>query len=457
MLRSRKRFSKVRDVKRLKTLDYNVTSVIMGGGAGTRLSPLTLRRAKPAVPLGGKFRLIDIPISNCINSGLTRIYILTQFNSTPLHRHISRSYQFDRFSVGFVEILAAQQTPEHQTDASSWYQGTADAVRKNLQRFRDAGGDEVLILSGDQIYQMNFQEILVTHRGRGDQPPADVTIGAVLVPREKAGSFGILRTGADGSVQAFVEKPGNEESRYHGLHAPPELLRDFGLPVDSEPCYLANMGIYVFRLEVLEKALENDYPDFGKEVLPSLLGRVNVRAHLFHGYWEDIGTIRAFHQANVELASDLPQFNFYDQENPVYTRARLLPAAKLQDMNVKSSLICDGCLVTQATVENSLIGLRSVVGRGVHIRSTYVMGADTYETEENRAENRRRGIPDIGIGDGSVIEGAIIDTNARVGKNVRIVNEKGLPDYNDGVVIVRDGIAVVPRLGVVPDGYVLGG
>jgi len=439
-----------------KLIDYSVTCVIMGGGAGTRLAPLTLRRAKPAVPLGGKFRLIDIPISNCINSGLMRMYLLTQFNSTPLHRHISRSYQFDRFSLGFVETLAAQQSPEHVPSAS-WYQGTADAVRKNLQRFHDAGGEDVLILSGDQIYQMDFRDILETHRGRGDAEAADVTIGAVLVPRAKAGSLGILRTARDGKVQAFVEKPGAKDELYRGLEVSPELLEDFNLAPGDEPSYLGNMGIYVFKLEVLEKALENDYPDFGKEVLPSLLDRFRVRAHIFKGYWEDIGTIKAFHQANIELASEMPRFNFYDQERPVYTRARLLPAAKLQDVTVRSSLICDGCLVNRATIENSLIGLRAVIGRDVTIRSTYVMGADSYETDEDRAANRRHGVPDIGIGDGSVIDNAIIDTNARVGRGVRIVNEKGLTDYEDGVVIIRDGITVVPRLGTVPDGYVLGG
>lgn len=444
-------------MKRLQVIDYNVTCVIMGGGKGTRLYPLTERRAKPAVPLGGKFRLIDIPISNCINSGFLHIYVLTQFNSTPLHRHCSRSYHFDRFSRGFVEILAAQQTPGHD-ERASWYQGTADAVRKNMQRFRETGGKEILILSGDQIYTMDFREVLATHRGRDGASRADVTIGCLLVDKEKSRNLGDLRTSRDGAVEAFVEKPGSDESLYAGLNASPGLLEEFGISEGaggSSDHYLANMGIYVFDVEVLEEALDNDFTDFGREVLPALLRRHRVRAHLFHGYWEDIGTIKAFHQANLDLASQLPSFNFYDEEGPIFTRARLLPAAKLQNVQVKSSLICDGSLIDQATVENSLIGLRSIIGKGCEIRSTYVMGADTYETDEDRAENLRRGRPHIGIGDETTIHNAIIDTNARIGHGVRIVNEEGLQEFREGPVLIRDGIAVVVRGGVVPDGFVI--
>ncbi|MBN1441508.1 MAG: glucose-1-phosphate adenylyltransferase [Planctomycetes bacterium] len=433
-------------------IDYDVTSVVMGGGAGSRLFPLTRERAKPAVPLGGKFRLIDVPISNCLNSGLMRIYILTQFNSTPLHRHISGSYHFDRFSRGFVEILAAQQSPRH-TAVASWYQGTADAVRKNLERFREAGGKDVLILSGDQIYRMDFQEILATHRGRGGTPHADVTIGAVLVSREKARSLGVLRVDHEGSVEAFVEKPGSSDELYKGLEASPALLSEFGMDAGDGPWYLGNMGIYVFDRQILEAALDSEAADFGKEVLPSLLGKVKVRAHLFRGYWEDIGTIRTFHRANLELAREDAQFDFYIEKKPIYTRARLLPASRLQDVRVKTSLICDGCLVREASIDNSLIGLRSVIGKGCLIRSTYVMGGDWYETDEDRARNRREGKPNIGIGDGCIIENAIIDKDARVGRGVKIINREGHENYTDSHVVIRDGIAVVPRSGFVPDGY----
>jgi len=439
-------------VKKTQLIDYDVTCVIMGGGAGSRLYPLTLLRAKPAVPLGGKFRLIDIPISNCINSGLIRIYILTQFNSTPLHRHITQSYHFDRFSRGFVEILAAQQSPQYRVERS-WYEGTADAVRKNLARFRETGGSEILILSGDQIYQMDFRDILATHRGETHGAPADVTIGTVLLPKEATRRLGVLRTDDAGRVEAFVEKPGDNEKLYVGLDASPELLERFEIPVPDEPLYMANMGIYVFKIETLEKALDNAFTDFGGEVLPSLLQDFDVRAHLFQGYWEDIGTLRSFHQANLDLASDRPNFNFYDQTHPIYTRARQVPAAHLHDVHVKSSLIADGCLIRNALIEDSLIGLRSVIGSGCTLRRTYMMGADFYEEDDERARNVARGIPDIGVGEGSIVENAIIDKDARIGRNVRIVNAKGYNEYSDGIIVIRDGISVVMRNQIIPDGY----
>jgi glucose-1-phosphate adenylyltransferase len=440
-------------VKKTQTFDYQVTCVIMGGGAGTRLFPLTYERAKPAVPLGGKFRLIDIPISNCINSGLNRIYILTQFNSTPLHRHISQSYHFHRFSRGFVEILAAQQTPQLGFEGRSWYQGTADAVRKNLPRFREAKGEEVIILSGDQIYQMDFTDILSTHRGRGGAPPADATIGAALVSKEQARSLGVLRADQSGNITAFIEKPRQNEKLFDGLEVAPELLEEFAVPANSGPWYLGNMGIYVFGMEMLDRALDNQFSDFGGEVLPSLLGKVRMRAHLFHGYWEDIGTIRAFHEANLELATAWPRFNFYLEDAPIYTRARLLPASKIQHATISASLVSDGCLIDGAGVESSLIGLRSVIRKDASIRRTYVMGADFYETDEDRAANRRRELPDVGIAEGCLIENAIIDKNARVGRNVRISRQEDREDFEDATVFVREGVVIVPRNGVVPDGY----
>ena len=447
--------------------DYDVTCVIMGGGAGTRLKPLTSQRAKPAVPLGGKFRLIDIPISNCINSGLNRIYVLTQFNSAPLHRHISQSYHFHRFSRGFVEILAAQQSPNYGVKDDAWYQGTADAVRKNLPRIQEAGGQEVLILSGDQIYQMDFCEILGTHRGSREaqsstlskapsaQPLADVTLGAVVVDKERARSFGILRVDSEGNVLDFVEKPGDDDSKFEGLEVGEELLAEFGMTADSGPWYLANMGIYVFQIDVLSAALDNDFMDFGGEVLPSLLGKAKFRAHLFDGYWEDIGTIKSFHDANIDLASALPKFDFYDQERPIYTRARLLPASKVNRANVTASLVSDGCLVDDATISQSILGIRSVVRRGAHLESTYLMGADHYESDEDRAANRQAGRPDIGIGESAHVRNAIVDKNSRVGNGVRLVNKQGIEsgESSDGLVYVREGIVVVPRDAIIPDGY----
>ncbi len=439
-------------VLRQKTFDYNVTCVIMGGGAGTRLHPLTLKRAKPAVPLGAKFRLIDIPISNCLNSGLNRIFILTQFNSTSLHRHILMSYHFDRFSKGFAEILAAQQSPQYNVE-HSWYEGTADAVRKNLLRFRDSGGEEVLILSGDQIYRMDYTDVLRTHRCVMGDGSADVTIATLLVSRERARSLGVMKISPEGDVLDFVEKPGKNDALFDGLEAPPALLKRFGLPETGEPMYLANMGIYVFGLAQLEKALDNSFCDFGKEILPGLLDGYKVRAHLFDGYWEDIGTIRAFHQSNIELASASPRFDFYQAEAPIYTRARLLPATKIQGATISSSLIGDGCLIDQAVIESSLIGVRSIIGGGCTIRNTYVMGCDYYETQESRRSCYARGQPQLGIGDATYIENAIIDKNAHVGRNVSIRNREEHTTYDDGTVVIREGIVIVPRGAVVPDGY----
>lgn len=439
-------------MKKRQLIDYDVTCVIMGGGAGTRLFPLTLMRAKPAVPLGGKFRLIDIPISNCINSGVIRVFILTQFNSTPLHRHISQSYHFDRFSRGFVEILAAQQSPQYRVERS-WYEGTADAVRKNLARFRESGGTEVLILSGDQIYQMDLREILETHRGSHGGAAADVTIGTVLLPRDETRQLGVLRTDDNGRVEAFVEKPGKNEDLYTGLEAAPELLDRFGIERGDEPLYMANMGMYVFGIDTLEKALDNAFTDFGGEVLPSLLRDFDVRAHLFQGYWEDIGTLKSFHQANLDLANEKSKFNFYDQLRPIYTRARQVPAARLDDVHARESLISDGCLIRDATIEHSLIGLRAVIGSGCTLRRTYMMGADFYEDDDDRARNRAKGVPDVGVGEGSIVENAIIDKDARIGKNVRIINAQGYNEYSDGIIVIRDGISVVMRNQVVPDGY----
>lgn len=443
--------NKIHLVISAKTFNYGVTCVIMGGGAGTRLHPLTHKRAKPAVPLGAKFRLIDIPMSNCINSGLNRIFILTQFNSTSLHRHIQSSYHFDRFSRGFVEILAAQQTPKYTVE-HSWYEGTADAVRKNLLRFREAGGEEVIILSGDQIYRMDYGEILATQRGANGGVPADVTIAGLLVDKERARSFGIMRIDSEGNVLEFVEKPGRNDSLFRGLEAPPQLLDALGYGGTAEPLYLANMGIYVFTLGGLEEALSTESCDFGKEILPGLLQEKRVRAHLFSGYWEDIGTISAFHRANIDLAKPEPPFTFFDPDAPIYTHARLLPATTIQSAQIKNSLVSDGCWIEESVIENSLIGVRAMIGKGSILRNTYVMGADLYESSGSAS---RRSSPPMGIGSGCDIQNAIIDKNARVGRNVTIRNLEEHSTFEDGKVVIREGIVVVPRDAVIPDGYTI--
>lgn len=435
------------------SFDYDVTCVIMGGGRGARLFPLTKDRSKPAVPLGAKYRLIDIPISNCINSGLNRIYVLTQFNSTSLHRHINTSYHFDRFSRGFVEILAAQQTPEIGSSDSWWYEGTADAVRKNLTRLRETGSEEILILSGDQIYQMNFREVLETHRRAARSCGSTVTVAALLVPLERARELGILEIDDSDRIVRFVEKPGGDDELLRSLAAPPRVVARFGLRPEDGPWCLANMGIYVFPYRLLEETLASDATDFGREVLPRICEEHPMQAHLFHGYWEDIGTISSFLQANLDLASAHPRFDFYSQSQPVYTRARLLPASKVRHLELRDSLVAEACRVESARIENSLVGLRSVIGRDVTIRGTYVMGNDYFDPSEAAPRRDISALPPLGIGDGTVIENAIIDKNVHIGRNVEIRNLEGRREYEDGRVTIRDGIVVLPRGGVLPDGY----
>ncbi len=434
-----------------RSFDYGVTCVIMGGGQGSRLFPLTKDRSKPAVPLGTKYRLIDIPISNCINSGLNRIYVLTQFNSTSLHRHIHQSYHFDRFSRGFVEILAAQQTPEY--GATSWYEGTADAVRKNLPRLKESNGQEILILSGDQIYRMNYSDVLATHRGGQGAEGSPVTVAVLLVQRERARQLGILEIDETGHVSRFVEKPGNNDALLDTLAAPPALVAKTGLSPSDGPWFLANMGIYVFELPILARALDTPATDFGREILPEIIKQHSVRAHLFSGYWEDIGTIPSFLQANLDLATERPHFDFYSGDEPIYTRARLLPAAKIRRLEATDSLIAEASRIESAVIERSLIGIRSIIGRDVTIRDSYLMGNDYFKGDGPSGErpSGERQLP--GIGDGSVIENAIVDKNARIGRNVRIRNSAGRQEYEDGHVYIRDGVVVVPRNGELPDGY----
>jgi glucose-1-phosphate adenylyltransferase len=425
-----------------------VISLILGGGRGTRLFPLTRSRSKPAVPIAGKYRLIDIPVSNCIHSGLNRIFVLTQFNSVSLHRHIYNTYKFDPFSGGFVEILAAQQTMQHET----WYQGTADAVRRNIPYFTEKLYDLVLILSGDQLYRMNFQKMIETHL----RNEAMITIAALPVPEGEARSCGIMRIQSDGRVIDFEEKPKTTE-RLHRVRTDPAWLEKLGLSAGGRP-YLASMGIYLFRKEALVELLESsDATDFGHEILPQTIAKHRVQAHLFDGYWEDIGTVGAFHQANIDLTRDVPSFDFTCGEQPIFTRPRYLPCSRISGATLKQSLICDGCVIGRgAVIENSVIGVRSVIGENVTIRDSYLMGIDFYEQASQIQENQNQGVPNVGVGAGSVIERAIIDKNVRIGRNVRVINDTGIVD-SDGALthVIRDRVTVIPKGATLRDGLVI--
>jgi glucose-1-phosphate adenylyltransferase len=418
-----------------------IVAVIMGGGAGTRLFPLTKDRAKPAVPLGGKYRLVDIPISNCINADLRRIFVLTQFNSSSLHRHIQESYRFDQFSPGFVEIMAAQQTPE----SVAWYQGTADAVRQNLVHLGNYPHRLALILSGDQLYRMNFRALIARHVATG----AEVTIATLPVRPEAARGFGIMQVAPDGRIVRFVEKPKDPEL-LASLRVEWAALGDTEEPVDPD-CLLASMGIYLFERAVLREALDGDEADFGKHVIPKLLAQRRIFAYLHQGYWEDIGTIRAFYEANLDLCEPLPKFNFYDATAPVFSHARYLPPTKIIKSRVERSVIADGCIINDALIEHSLIGVRSRIEAGATLRDTLVMGHDFYETPERA----HQGAPPMGVGPGTVIEGTIVDKNARIGAGVRITPD-GKPSEVDGRnFYVRDGIVIIPKNAVIPDGTII--
>jgi glucose-1-phosphate adenylyltransferase len=426
----------------------DVLSLILGGGRGTRLYPLTKLRSKPAVPIGGKYRLIDIPISNCLNSGFNRIYVLTQFLSVSLHRHISHSYKFDPFDRGFVEVLAAQQTNE----AADWYQGTADAVRQQARYVQEDSCSDVMILSGDQLYRMDFRQLLKTHR----DSKADVTIAALPVARDQVSSFGILRLDDAGHVAGFVEKP-QVEADVEWMRTPPEWMEKRGVAAKGR-CHLASMGIYLFKRDVLFELL-NAPPlakDFGKEIFPRSLRTHRVVAHLFDGYWEDLGTVKAFHEANLALAREDPPFDFHSHDGVIYTRMRFLPASRFLGARVEEGLVSDGCVIQAGSrIEHSVVGVRSRIGRNTLLRDSYIIGADRFETDAERAANHARGIPDLIVGENSVIERAIIDKDCRIGSNVRLVNLRGLTDAEGDNYVIREGIVVIPRGAVVPDGTVI--
>lgn len=425
----------------------DVISLVLGGGRGTRLYPLTKYRSKPAVPLAGKYRLIDIPLSNCLNSGLNHIYVLTQFLSVSLHRHIRQTYRFDNFSGGFVELLAAQQTMDGGTD---WYQGTADAVRKNLRYIQQRGIRYVLILSGDQLYRMDYRKMIETH----EQAGADVSIATLPVSRESASGVGIMRADSSGRVIGFVEKP-QTDAELETVALQPDWLEQQGIESRGRDC-LANMGIYLFNRDLLVDILQQtDSEDFGRQVFPQSIDDHKVQIHLFDDYWEDIGTIKAFFDANLGIVNEKPSFDLCDSTAPVYSRPRFLPPTRLDGGSIRRSLIADGCQIGKGSViENSIIGLRCVIGPNVTIRNSILMGADYFEGNLDLGMDRQAGVPPMAVGADSHIEGAIIDKNCHIGRNVRIVNESGVIDsQNEGPCMIRDGIPIVTKAAVLPDDW----
>lgn len=418
-----------------------VISVIMGGGRGSRLYPLTKLRCKPAVPLAAMYRLVDIPISNCLNSGYNQIYLLTQFNTASLHRHIREAYRFDVFGGGFVETLAAEQTEEGE----NWYQGTADAVRQNLQHMAPEDDDVVLILSGDQLYQMDYRQIVREHLESG----AEVTVSATPVDRSLAHAFGLMKVDESRKILAFVEKP-TDPKVVDELVLPPSLSSS--REGDGGESVLVSMGIYVFSGAVLRKALDSKHADFGKEVIPSLLSGGRLYSHIFEGYWEDIGTVRAFFEANLRLTDDVPPFNFFDPDNPIYTRTRFLPAAKVNHCDMSRVIVAGGSILSAARLERCVIGVRSHVREGSRMRNVIMMGSERIESEEEQLEAVESGLPGLGVGRDCDIEGTILDANVRIGDGVRLSPE-GKPDgFKSGAVIVRDGVLVVTKNGVIPAG-----
>src|SRR5215217_181464 len=413
-------------------------AIIMGGGAGTRLFPLTKDRAKPAVPLGGKYRIVDISISNCLNSGLRSIYLLTQFNSMSLHRHIQASYKFDNFSRSFVDILAAQQTPA----GSQWYQGTADAVRQNLRYFLEGPYDYYLILSGDQLYRMDFRALLHQHI----KSAADITLATKPVSRQQVSEFGIMQSGVDHRITGFIEKP-TDESALQQMRMSKDLLRAIGSR-EQEELYQASMGIYVFNRHVLIECLKNNLADFGNHVIPSSINERHVSSFIFKGYWEDIGTIRAFYEANLDLTDVVPEYSFFEPAAPIYTHPRFLPGSKINGATLRQAIVSDGCIISDAHLERSVVGIRSVIQSGATIRNSIVMGADYFELSLTDSSQ-----PPIGIGKNCVIDRAIIDKNARIGDGVVITPEGKSQNLDANNYFIRDGIVVVPKNAVIPVGF----
>lgn len=420
-------------------MSSEVVSVILGGGAGTRLAPLTAHRSKPAVPIAGKYRLVDIPISNCLNSGINRMFVLTMYNSASLNRHIKNTYHFSAFSSAFVDILAAEQTP----DNSTWFQGTADAVRQGLRHIEPFLGEYILILSGDQLYQIDFREMLQEHKKSG----ADITIATIPVTEREASEFGILKT-EEGIITSFVEKPKT------GLE---DWVSDTGADMQSKgKVYLASMGIYIFNRKLLFDLLQNEKKeatDFGKEIIPDSINKYKVASFQYEGYWEDIGNIRAFFEANLALTKDLPEFNLFDKTRIIYTRARMLPPAKVGGTTLQHTIISEGSVVNASRIEHSIIGIRSRVGHDSVLKYTYLMGNDYFETLDDMKLNREQGVPLLGIGNRCHIQNAIIDKDCRIGDDVKIIGGSHLSDSDQPLYTIKDGIVVVKKGAILPDGF----
>ncbi len=424
------------------THSKEILSVILGGGAGSRLYPLTASRSKPAVPIAGKYRLVDIPISNCLNNGIGRMFVLTQFNSASLNRHIKNTYHFSAFSKAFVDILAAEQTPDNPT----WYQGTADAVRQGLRHIEPFESDYILILSGDQLYQMDFAEMLDNHKALG----ADISVATIPVVQREAPEFGILKS-EGGLITSFIEKPKKEVLG--------DWISDTGEEMQQKGrIYLASMGIYIFNRQLLFDLLKTEFKDatdFGKEIIPQSISKYKVASYQYSGYWTDIGNIYSFFEANLDLTKDIPDFNMFDNDRTIYTRPRMLPPAKISGTTLEKTLIAEGSIIHASRVEHSVIGIRSRVGHGSTIVSTYIMGSDFYETLDDIAGDTAKGIPLLGVGDRCYIKNAILDKNVRIGNDVRINGGTHLENTDHPLYTVKDGIVVVKKGAIIPNGFVL--
>lgn len=427
----------------MSNLSKSVVAVILGGGAGTRLSPLTQSRSKPAVPIAGKYRLVDIPISNCINSSINRMFVLTQFNSASLNQHIKNTYHFSAFSTGFVDILAAEQTP----DSTAWFQGTADAVKQSLRHISTMPFEYVLILSGDQLYQMDFAEMLAAHKNNN----ADISIATIPVNERDAPEFGIMKTNENSIITSFIEKPKKDVLG--------DWVSDTGAAMlqQGKP-YLASMGIYIFNKNVLNDLLNSKYPtatDFGKEIIPNSISEYNVSSYQYNGYWTDIGNIYSFFEANLELTDDIPKFNLFDNSRAIYSRARMLPPAKISGTTLEKSLIAEGSIITASRLEQCVVGIRSRIGHATTVNSSYIMGNDYYETLAQMEENKAKKIPLMGIGERCFIKNAIIDKNCRIGNDVRINGGAHLPNQEHELFTIKEGVVVVKKGAVIPDGFVI--
>jgi len=425
----------------MQSISKSVVSVILGGGAGSRLYPLTASRSKPAVPIAGKYRLVDIPISNCINSSINRMFVLTQFNSASLNKHIKNTYHFSAFSTGFVDILAAEQTP----DNPGWFQGTADAVRQSLRHIGNMDFEYVLILSGDQLYQMDFTQMLAEHKAKN----ADITIATIPVAEREATEFGILKSNEENLITSFVEKPQK--------HILSDWKSDTGTSMQQQGRhYLASMGIYIFNRKVLFDLLQNVHPkatDFGKEIMPDSISNYTVASYQYDGYWTDIGNIYSFYEANLALTHEVPAFNLFDNTKTVYSRPRMLPPAKISGTTLEKTVIAEGCIIHASRIESSVVGIRSRIGYGSTIANSYIMGNDYYETLEEMELNLNNGIPKIGIGEGCYIKNAIIDKNCRIGNDVRINGADHNEIIDHELYTIKDGIVVVKKGAIIPDGF----